>query len=557
MAYGGLQGQAPQGVAPINGLPTNDVRELTVRSGNNISAGDVVDVEGGEVFKTAITEPIATNNNIYSNVIGTIPPIYMLYYATSKEGYLTLTLSDVITYKDVNTIDIPSRNLSYSVEFNGSVKLSDNSFIIVFGNRGWKEFYKITIEQNTIKYTKIGEKEFTTFSDSIFLKLNDSKILVSGRYSGSGEDIYVELDISTKTFKELSYNSMYVEGISPTPLGNNLFIIGSKDLGDYQDFRLFKYTGTAFNQIAKNGLDRYSTPIASIPFGSNKIVCLFKNGSMSVPAVRTYLYSSSALTPIATKILNTGDTPTGSYGHSTPNFVKVGNQIVVALAEPKAKKTFIEILEISEDGKTITENYRTVVSNEQQGSNLYSFGNTSNIFWQSTYSSSQSTKAANIILYNNQFVGEVLDSSKTAIALQSASSGQQIPVGFGGYCECDGVTERQTITSGGVMGYGIQDGWLDIRPSYSKDYVVGSFKGKGGVRSNTIDFGFSPSYAILYTNDTYDPSFILQGRTYSSRRSIDLRISWTQTGITIQANSSNPDIVFDDENETYYYIAFR
>ncbi len=101
---------------------------------------------------------------------------------------------------------------------------------------------------------------------------------------------------------------------------------------------------------------------------------------------------------------------------------------------------------------------------------------------------------------NNQIAGLFIDNSKDAIALQSGTSGQPISVGFGGYCPCDGVVEGQTITSSGVMGYGVQDGWLDIRPLYDKPYEVGSYVGnnKSGIDNpNSLTFSFAPSMVCL------------------------------------------------------------
>ena len=97
----------------------------------------------------------------------------------------------------------------------------------------------------------------------------------------------------------------------------------------------------------------------------------------------------------------------------------------------------------------------------------------------------------------NQIAGSFIDNSSDAIALADGTGGQEIPVGFGGYCECPGVTEGETIDSSGVSAYAVQDGWLDINPQYRKQYVVGGYTGNG-VANRIISIGFTPSAVLVY-----------------------------------------------------------
>ena len=98
----------------------------------------------------------------------------------------------------------------------------------------------------------------------------------------------------------------------------------------------------------------------------------------------------------------------------------------------------------------------------------------------------------------NQIAGSFIDHSKDAIALESGNAGDNIKVGFGGYCECSGVIKGQTIDSNGVSAYAVQDGWLQIKNALDKGYIFGSVSGYAANR--LVELGFRPKVVFIITN---------------------------------------------------------
>lgn len=552
MAYGGMMGQAPQGVAPINGLPTNDVRELTVRSGNNINAGDVVDVEGGEVFKniksSSIPEVVVNTDNHFISRVAKIGNYYV--FATSKNSGIGY---EIYSYNQNGTqISVMGENDVGEYGATLQIGYCGNKVVVFYYNsiqRNWiGRLYEISGSGELVK------KDASThiYEIKASLPLNDNQFI--GFYT-SGK-LYAQIvDLSGTSPSYVKSTAIaeknLADVISATQIsdenGRKRFCVCYIDINDSNKAKAFILTLDSENNITT------TSPI-TIQNQCLDIKCVFLDGIVYINIDGSLYAFNEALTRLNRIDIFSINTKSSNNLIALKNYVLAfngagGTSYGAAIALKYENQAFMQ-----SEKYQLNKEYETRYFNGACIS-----GNKAFVVYQSRASNISNDKATIEFfeVSNYQIANEFIDTSKDAIALQSASSNQPISVGFGGYCECPNVTEGQMITSSGVMGYGVQDGWLDIRPSYSNAYVVGSFKGKGGTRSNTIDFGFSPSYAILYTNDTYDPSFILQGRTYSSRRSINLRILWTQTGITIQANSSEPDIVFDDENETYYYIAFR
>ena len=169
----------------------------------------------------------------------------------------------------------------------------------------------------------------------------------------------------------------------------------------------------------------------------------------------------------------------------------------------------------------------------------------------------------------NQIAGSFIDNSKDAIALASGESGDTIPVGFGGYCKCNGVTEGQQITSAGVSAFSPLDGWLMISYAQEKLYVVGKYVGTGtyGYNNQTsIDVGFSPSKVELYSISStkiitakvifinYITSGQIEPLDGSSSESW-INFTFTNTGIKYYGGSANYQC--NSKSSTYYYIAWR
>ena len=512
MAYGGLQGQAPQGVAPINGLPTNDVRELTVRSGNNISAGDVVDVEDGEVFNKFISVSIEQLNQstLDGKVCGLDDNLCLIARPTSTTNGNTFGM-EIRSYSyDVKANNIKQLKVanvtlgkwgnSIHYEIIGFMKANATQTLLSYRARKDSHWYTYLLSITIDSSGNINHKVLNTVTDRRkalgLIRLSDKEILnitcgyETGSYKTYGEFLTIDSNSINYSAPVEIYNSNELESKwCSTPIDN--YLIGTK-IGAYNapnTMTLYKVSnkkivplGNAFTFDAE--LKGF---VGTVRLNEvNYIVTLSVSLTYAASGCFINLFSFD------TKTLSSSLEQVTITNTSDPMIALIGNNVVFSQASA------LKGWEIIPNG----------FSRLQEQSFLFSINNIGKL--NNDIGFINGNDSAFFIINNQQFSGaNIINTSKTAIALQSGTSGQPISVGFGGYCECPNVTEGQTITSSGVMGYGVQDGWLDVRPAYNSmitsSIVTGNFTATNQSIKN-IELGFKPKLVICYTknNNTSD-----------------------------------------------------
>lgn len=585
MAYGGLQGQAPQGVAPINGLPTNDVRELTVRSGYDISAGDVVDVEGGEVFKniksSSIPEVVVNTDNHFISRVAKIGNYYV--FATSRNSSIGY---EIYSY-DQNGTQISVMSKSDVGGYGGTLQIGycGNRIVIwCYESYQGKWFaYLYEISESGELTQKDLNSEFR-YKIQGALPLNNTQCI--GFYT-NGEMYAQIIDLSgnsisyTKSVELSNIGRNFAEIISATQIsdenGRKRFCVCYIDINDSNKAKAFILTLDSENNITT------TSPI-TITNQCLDIKCVFLDGIVYINIDGSLYAFNEALTRLNRIDIFSINTESSNGLIALKNYVLAfngagGTSYGAAIALKYENQAFIQ-----------SEKYRLNKEYETRYFNGACIsGNKTFVVYQSRASDISNDKATIEFfeVSNYQIANEFIDTSKDAIALQSASSNQPISVGFGGYCECPNITEGQTITSSGVMGYGVQDGWLDIRPLYDKPYEVGSYVGnnKSGIDNpNSLTFSFAPSMICLLfrtsivagtkspkeedlTRDGYDTSqkFMVADRLTTDYRqgegfghnSYSVYGKKSADGKTFYWYSTSPSDQCNNSNEVYYYIAFR
>lgn len=549
MAYGGLQGQAPQGVAPINGLPTNDVRELTVRSGNNISAGDVVDVEGGEVFKniksSSIPEVVVNTDNHFISRVAKIGNYYV--FATSRNNSIGY---EIYSYDQNGTqISIMSENDVGGYGATLQIGYCGNKVVVFYYNsiqRNWiGQLYEISGSGELVK------KDASThiYEIKASLPLNDNQFI--GFYT-SGK-LYAQIvDLSGTSPSYVKSTAIaeknLADVISATQIsdenGRKRFCVCYIDINDSNKAKAFILTLDSENNITT------TSPI-TIKNQCLDIKCVFLDGIVYINIDGSLYAFNEALTRLNRIDIFSINTESSNGLIALKNYVLAfngagGTSYGVAIALKYENQAFMQ-----------SEKYRFNKEYEIRYFNGACIsGNKAFVVYQSRASNIFNDKATIEFfeVSNYQIANEFIDTSKDAIALQSGTSGQPISVGFGGYCECLNVTEGQTITSSGVMGYGVQDGWLDIRPSYTTSLVTGSFI-VADERTNTINLGFEPKAVLIFgeDNDNEEIPTFSNAASYGELIRVITKESRNKYGKITQTGFS----VTNKYGGTIYYIAFR
>ena len=164
-----------------------------------------------------------------------------------------------------------------------------------------------------------------------------------------------------------------------------------------------------------------------------------------------------------------------------------------------------------------------------------------------------------LTVMGNQIAGSFIDGSQDAIALKSGTAGQSIEVIYSGTVAADWVTEGQVITSHGVYGAGVLAGVLQVWSKYmprGHKMVTGIFIGRQASTSdltNNIELGFRPQYIVVLSEASPNTRRIaLPGLTYrwnANDISSNDGLTITDTGFLIANNTTN-------NNEKYHYVAF-
>lgn len=606
MAYGGLQGQAPQGVAPINGLPTNDVRELTVRSGNNISAGDVVDVEGGEVFK---------NVNVDLKLQNELALISSSNHNEQVNSFFRLFAVDgqfIATYNNKNLRYLyQTFNSDGSSNSKGSGNLFEGS-PSKFGYCGKYVVYMNTYGSNNEFSTYVGklntynQLSFTRISDQYsFNKIDytcpiDNNRFIYAYFEAQGfpqTGNYWKIGVCTVNDDSVEYNSEI--GITPSKgkLGGGFAFCKVSENSE-------KITMCVAYKIVEADDDLASEVRFLTVDKSNKIVVEDKiqpliygtaNEIDCVSTKNTIFIRNNGKITVFDNMLNIlveiQDIPNIHLSNFTAQqLIKIPSDDSVLIVAEFDNITKPGARLITYKNKRLSYGDIYEISNSKADEVWGSSDDKGNVLciikkpYTSQYSVYNSVKFQ---VQNNQIAGLFIDNSKDAIALQSASSSQPISVGFGGYCPCDGVVEGQSINSTGVMAYAPTDGWLDIRPEYEKSCEFGSYIGNGkyGVDNpNTLTFSFAPSMVHLLfrtapeagtnagknenlTGEGYgnEQKFMVASRlttdyrqsegfgyssasTYGKKSTDGKTFYWYAADMTNQCNATGTE---------YYYIAFR
>lgn len=159
-------------------------------------------------------------------------------------------------------------------------------------------------------------------------------------------------------------------------------------------------------------------------------------------------------------------------------------------------------------------------------------------------------------IFGNQIAGSFIDTSKDAIALADGTGGQSIPVGFGGYCECPGVTEGDTIDSSGVWAYSPNDGWLKIVDAQEKRVITGTFTTGQAGTINSVNLGFKPSVVMVYDYNNNTNASSIPGASGSQANTMNcIRIIATETGNT-KLTDTGFNIVLN-VLKPLWYVAWR
>lgn len=553
------------------GLPVNDVRTGTVRDGQSIAAGDVVNVQDGEIYHDVVAQK-NVENVIKSGVATTGTALCKLSLQHSVlliiAGNITVFLIDNVTGKSLFNIVVyqqssPSASLA---------RLDDTHFVMQFLLNNAIAFRLATVSGTTIS---ISSSVTTISSESdchTLVSLEDMRAISLYNSSGLKAKTIIFNGASTTTVGawDLSGNTgaNYISAtrIPDDDSGNKRVCICFSDTGDGNKGKAVIATVDSANAVTFgdvvmfSGVTIYATSCAADKTG-NILVGYIKEISSGSKKTAFVIFNTE-LKAVSNVLSNHG----GSI--NLIQAVVCNENNFLGVSDNQA-----DLLGFSGEELTLLKNYSYNANTPdclsaaaiEKSKILIAFANRSNSSYGTT---------TILEIFGNQIAGSFLNNSKDAIALESGEGGDTIKLGFGGYCACEGITAGQMIDSEGVTAYSPLDGWLKIIPWQEQaepeiaPYVIGEYTGNGA-SPTVIDVGFMPSVFIIgailtesnYTTQIdYQYCVLFRGDDLFianiSRKNFS-NATWKATGIEMTDSGSGAKDRFNESGVTYRYIAFR
>ena len=544
------------------GLPVNDVRTGTVRDGQSIAAGDVVNVQDGEIYRDVVAQK-NVENVIKSGVATTGTALCKLSLQHSVlliiAGNITVFLIDNVTGKSLfNSVVYQQSSSSVSL-----ARLDDSHFVVQ------------ALTQTTL-FAKIGTVNGTSIS------LGEQTNIISA-VTGSAPVVALEADRIMSIFTSSSKlgigislvngttitqkQTYYLPGnvnaahISATRIpdddsGNKRVCICFADAGDGNKGKSVIATIDSANAVTFGEVVTfsdgtiYATSCAADKTG-NILVGYIRNQD-TASKITIFVVLNAELNPISNESNN-----------NTGNVVSV--QAIVYDDDKFACviDNYAKLFEFSDGVLGLVTAYSYNANNPdclsaaaiEKSKILIAFANRSNSSYGTT---------TILEISGNQIAGSFLNNSKDAIALESGEGGNTIKLGFGGYCACEGITAGQTIDSEGITAYSPLDGWLEIKDPWARGYVTGEYTGDGtyGADNPTvIDVGFRPECLIIgaeSANSATGAVFVLLNGvnlSYSLPNGGAVNVSVNESQILFYANSASGQM--NASGSVYRYIAWR
>ena len=543
------------------GLPVNDVRTGTVRDGQSIAAGDVVNVQDGEVYRDVVAQKNVENR--LNTVVMTGSDLFKL-----NESYSILIgnsssnpaayLIDNTTGKSIYSVSVYSSAVS---SVSGD-RLDDTHFVVTFESNSISRWSVYQVTGTTITLADGTRSLGDNSTNPVVVTLSTSNFAVTHNSNGR-----LRLTVGSYPFASTDneLNSVNPAHISATRIpdddsGNKRVCICFSDTGDGNKGKAVIATidsanAVTFGEVVMfSGVTIYATSCAADKTGNILVGYIKEISSGSKKAA--FVIFNTELKAVSNVLSNHG----GSI--DLIQAVACNENNFLGVIDNQA-----DLLGFSGEELTLLKNYSYNANTPdclsaaaiEKSKILIAFANRSN----SSYGTTTILEVS-----GNQIAGSFINNSKDAIALESGEVGDTIKLGFGGYCACESMIAGQMIDSEGVTAYSPLDGGLEIKDQWAKGYVTGEYTGNGtyGADNPTvIDVGFRPSVIViilnyLKTTQVVPNSFVfangMTGYRFNSNDNNGSVLTWTDVGVSIY-NSVNPSFQYNNVDYKYHYIAWR
>ena len=457
-----------------------DLRTLPIAPGYSVSAGDVVDVSGGQVVKTV--EAVANVENVFAQASSLATCV-----AKATEDYsLALSFTSNTMYRahirnsDGNVVYKTSNPLSNQVNYAKLVQLSEGKLIQSQVRNGelFVRMWFVTGETSSdflggipVSDTTTSYNDIVVLSETLFISVYNRSGLKAKVGTVTGTAISV-LDTEYPLTDNTGANSLSATLLPDDSSGNHRVCVCFSDSGDGNKGKAVIATIDSANQVTWGSVvtfEEANTQYVSCCTTSDVVIVHWRASSSGYAKVLSV--SGNAITGQGTSI-NRG---TGMYAEIAP--VESG----AVMLWDATNNSSAAMLQLSGTALSVGGSFSFNTSGESTYISVAPISSSKFIVAYSDNGNSTYGTTTILEVMGNQIAGSFTDESSTAIALQPGTAGQSIECIFSGTTNASFVSEGQIIDSPGVYGVGVLDGILRVKPaafsSITGHYQIG---GTGG-----------------------------------------------------------------------------
>lgn len=486
-----------------------DIRTYPIASGYTISAGDVVDVEGGEVVVDRAIQA-NTENSLFSGSVAdtAIVKLNNQYSVVVYVGSSAARQGQAVL---INNSDGSSASSSWPSVGSGTistisiVRLNDAQFIVGYVRVGY-----FCVKIGTLSGTQIsfGSEVQIDLSDSGYatlVGLSETSVFAITSISNPLQSRGCVLTVSgTSVSKGNTYvigNNIRTNQVSATLLpndssGNKRICACFSDANDSNKGKAIIASINSSNVVTWGEETTfnasYTTNVSCCTHGENVVVA-YTDQSLSCYAKILSISGSTITASTESALVYPGNC-------NSISVINTGSAVVVSIDHDNAPVCGASII-LGIQGMSITVG-EAFQFNSSRSYRLTS-APVSNLSFIISYSDAGNSS------YGTTIVQAITNSSSTAIALQSGTAGESIEVIFSGTTAASFVEAGQEITSEGVYGFGAMDGVLSVIPYWAGNTKMAtvSYVGTGTYGAdnpNEITFDFVPKIVAMVANsDAY------------------------------------------------------
>lgn len=482
-----------------------------IASGYTISAGDVVDVEGGEVVVDRAIQA-NTENSLFSGSVAdtAIVKLNNQYSVVVYVGSSAASQGQAIL---VNNSDGSSASSSWPSVGSGTistvsiVRLNDAQFIVGYVRAGYFCVKIGTLSGTQISFGSEVQIELSDSGYATLVGLSETSVFAITSISNPLQSRGCVLTVSgTSVSKGNTYvigNNIRTNQVSATLLpndssGNKRICACFSDANDSNKGKAIIASINSSNVVTWGEETTfnasYTTNVSCCTHGENVVVA-YTDQSLSCYAKILSISGSTITASTESALVYPGNC-------NSISVINTGSAVVVSIDHDNAPVCGASII-LGIQGMSITVG-EAFQFNSSRSYRLTS-APVSNLSFIISYSDAGNSS------YGTTIVQAITNSSSTAIALQSGTAGESIEVIFSGTTAASFVEAGQEITSEGVYGFGAADGFLSVIPWWSKNAGVKmatvSYVGTGTYGAdnpNEITFDFVPKIVAMVANsDAY------------------------------------------------------